>query len=130
MPKRSGDIEPMPEYPSKWIMRMLKEYLTADKYNELMSGYALAKKVYDTAISLRSAQQQLRTFKRAQLNYKEGTERWRHHALRIESKRSSIVKLTSMLDQAKQAMEEFNYAKERGDTHNPNTSELSSGDGS
>ncbi len=85
--------ENTPEMPIKWITREVRKYLTKDQYKELMVDLNRVKRLYDLNTKLRSAKSQLNQYRRAQRTYTEGTERWRHYALMVESKLMRIERL-------------------------------------
>ena len=92
-------LEPMPEQPVKWLLREIKSYLTEEQYVELMTGFNRVKMRYDLVSRLRAEQYRLTDFKKAQKTYPEDSERWRHWAIRIESKAKRIERLQQQLQE-------------------------------
>lgn len=92
-------MHPMPEMPLKWLLRTLKETMDDYLFAELMIGYKVVEERYKLTAKLRHEQSTLRSFQRAQRAYADGTERWRHYAIRIQGKESRIKRLEEKLQE-------------------------------
>ncbi len=89
----------IPEVPIKWIIREVQKYLSEEQYDELMTDLAKVKLRYDLHSRLRTEKAYLRDFRRRQHTYSEGTERWRHWAVRVESKMLQIERLKKEIEE-------------------------------
>lgn len=87
-----------PEQPLKWLLSQVEQLYRDDvislgTYELIMSGYAVAKRRYDTASKLRQAQGDLALYRRNQAKYEPDSNRYRTYAAMIERRIERIKKL-------------------------------------